>query len=118
MSLADEGFSFGLEVMGAAEVDSANLDGGLRAGSRQAFFEGEGLIAMDLDGCLRCLSRNPILQLEVISFSCFSFSQIIGDVSQLTLALGLSLEDEEDKDDEEDEADYEDGEVGGGVLAL
>lgn len=34
MSLADEGFSFGLEVMSAAEVDGANLDGGLKAGSR------------------------------------------------------------------------------------
>ena len=34
MSLVDESFSFGPEVMGAAVVGGADLDGGLRTGSR------------------------------------------------------------------------------------
>lgn len=61
MSLVDEGFSFSPEVMGVVVVGGANLDGGLRAGSRQTFFEGNGLTTMDSDGRLRYLSRNPAL---------------------------------------------------------
>ena len=79
---------------------------GAKAGFEQAFLEGVGLTAMDLDRCLHCLSRNSALKFEAISSSFYS-SQIIGDTTWSTHASGSPLEDEEDGDDEDDEADGE-----------
>ena len=118
MSLAKKSFS---SKSGATAVAVAGgTDTGIRvgAGSKQALLEGVGLTAIDSDRRLRCLSRNPALKFEVISYSSSFSSQIMGDTTQLTLIFGSLLEVEEDEDDEENEADGEDGDAGGGVLAF
>ena len=114
MSSIDGVFSSGSRVTAAAVVSRAGMDEIARIGSRQAFFEGVGLIVMDSDKHLHCLSQNSALRLEAISFSSSS-SQIIGGTSRLTLVSSSLLQDEEDEDDETDE---EDEDVGSRVLAL
>lgn len=114
MSSIDEGFSSGSRMTAAAIVGRAGMDEIARVGSKQAFFEGVGLIVMDSDKRLHCLSQNSALKLEAISFSSSS-SQIIGGTSRLTPVSSSSLQDEEDEDDETDE---EDKDVGSRVLAL
>ena len=95
----------------AVVVRGTGMGRGAETGSGQAFLEDVGLIAMDSNRRLSCLSQNPTLNLEVIFFFSSS-SQIIGGTTQSTPVSGSSLENEEDKDDEED------GDVEGGVLAL
>ena len=119
MSPIDESFSFEPEATVAAVLGSVGLDGEFRLSAGRAFFEGKGLIAIDSDKRLHCLSRNPTLKLEAISSSSSSSSsQIIGGTNRLTPTSALSLEDEENGDDDEDEANNEDKEAGSGVLGL
>ena len=99
-------------------VEGTGMGGGAEAGFREAFFEGVGLIAMDLDRLLRCLSQNLALKLEAISSSSSSSSQIIGGTTRSTPACGPSLKEKENEEDEEDETDGEDGDVGGRVFTL
>lgn len=84
-------------------------------GAKWFFFEEEGLIVIDLDKRLHCLSRNPTLKLVAISFSSSS-SQIIGSTSWFTLASTSSLEDEANGEDEGDEEDDKDEVVRDRVL--
>ena len=103
----------------AVVTEGTRTGGGAKAGFRQAFLERVGLTVMDSNRCLRYLSRNPALKLEIISSSSSSSSsQIIRGTTPSTPASGLSLEDEEDRDDKEDKVDEEDGDVGGEVLTL
>ena len=91
MSSINEGFSSSPEVTIVVMVGNVNLDRGSGASSGQAFFEGEGLIAMDSDRRLCYLSQNPTLKSEAIFSSSFSFSQIIEGTGQSTPAFGSSL---------------------------
>lgn len=102
-------------MIAATVVGSVGMDKGSRAGFEQAFFEGEGLTAMDLNRRLRWLSQNPTLKLEAISSSSSSSLQIKWGTSRPTLASRSLLE---DKGNEDDKTDDEDGEVGGRVLTF
>ena len=106
MSPIDESFSFEPEATVAAVLGSVGLDGEFRLSAGRAFFEGKGLIAIDSDKRLHCLSRNPTFKLEVI-YSSSSFSQIIRGTSRFTPISTLSLEDEKNGEDERDEEDNE-----------
>lgn len=116
MSSTKEGFSSGPEVTTATMISDVDLDEESRIGSGQAFFEGDGLIAMNSDKRLCCLSRTPTLKLEVISSSSSSSSQIIGGTGRSTPTFGSLLENKDDE--EENEANDENREAGGKVLTL
>lgn len=122
MSSAEGSFLSNSGVTSAIIVEDVGIGAGVetgsgQAGSGQTLFEGVGLIAMDLNRCLRCLSRNPALKFVAMSLSS-SFSQILGGTTRSTPAFGSLMRAEEDEDGEEDEADGEDGGVGGRVLTL
>lgn len=74
MSLTKEGFSSGPKMTTIVIVDGVGLDKGSGSGVGQAFFKGDGLIVMDLDKHLRCLSRNPTFNMGHHSAKpCFCF---------------------------------------------
>lgn len=74
MSLTKEGFSSGPKMTTVVIVDGVGLDRGSGLGVGQAFFKGDGLIVMDLDKHLRCLSWNPTFNMGHHSTNpCFCF---------------------------------------------
>ena len=109
--ISKEKFSSDLRVITAIVVEGIGTGKEAEAGFRQAFLERVGLIIMDSNRRLRCLSQNLTLKLEVISSSS-SFSQIIRGTTWSNPASGSSVEDGDDESDEEDK------DVEGGVLTL
>lgn len=109
--ISKEKFSSDLRVITAIVVEGIGTGKEAEAGFRQAFLERVGLIIMDSDRRLRCLSQNLTLKLEVISSSSSS-SQIIRGTTWSNPASGSSVEDGDDESNEEDK------DVEGEVLTL
>lgn len=92
------GFSSSPEATVVVGISVVGLDGESELDATWAFFEENGLIAIDSNRHLHCLSHNLALKLVAISSSSSSL-QIIGSTSRLSPVFVSSLEEEEDEEE-------------------